>query len=844
MQVINKLCILRDATVALLLTATPLMAQGPQLAEVGELLPDGFGQIIGSADYDGDGDVDLFSTSGVYLNDGGFFRPGPTLPASFDPGTNVRSAAVADFNGDGLVDVLFGRIGGTPGGLVMMTAPAGAGTAFVMSAAFPAAAAQFDQLTAADVDGDSDVDLVVDNTSLSSAWRLLLNDGAGNFSFAAASQWPTDTPAILAWMASGDFDGDGWVDMIASSTTNVFWRRNLGGGSFGPSLLLAQLIPADRGAVGDFDGDGFDDVFMVDYTGIEVVALGSPTGLLAAPVTFGGILNAPPIAADRDGDGKDELFRSVGPVSGALSNELFVRAGVTTGLGPAVSLGAVRYAFGNGVPYPGVAVFDVDGDGDQDTVVAPGGVAPYVLLQTALGPHVLAPKAVPAAFESLFAPPKDIDGDGDLDLLRAKLASGVVTLESFRNDGRGCFAATPTAAGSFSALTTAQPTWADLDGDGDWDLWTDSPFPSFPSTALFNDGSGFFSVGATVANVGHAVATVIADFDGDSVKDIVIARPSLLPFPFVTQAPVFLQGVQTPNGVTFGQPVQFGQPVLIVDMVVFDVDLDGDLDLLVATSGPVAAPGPVFAYQNDGFGGFTAMPPFAGVQATTLAVGDLNGDFFDDLVMGGVTWLRTGLTFTAQGSHAVPMRAISLADLNEDGDLDLFDDVGRWYAGDGAGNFAAPVNIVPYAPVVWAASGGGRMPADLDNDGDIDTIGPSSTRPGHFTIYSNLERHVAPTTLATPGNPMGIAVYGNVGDPWFLGLSLPTPGFVTLPPLGALFLDPATLFVAGGGVIPGGGRSDTTVTIPTNGAGFTLTWQALVGQQLRFTNAFDTPIAL
>jgi len=830
-------------TCVLLLLGGSVVAQNPQFANVGEVIPDGFGHVIAAADYEGDGDVDLFATGGLFLNEGGHFVPGPVWPAAFDPGINVRSAEVADFNGDGLVDLMITRLGGSPSGLVLLLAPSGGGSTFGITAALPTAIAQPWEMTVADVDGDADMDVIVGNTHLPSNWQLHLNNGAGTFTAAPVAQWPSSAgTANIHWLASGDFDGDGWVDVVGSDLTGTYWRRNLGGGSFGATQVMPATLSVDNGVVGDFNGDGFDDFFAVESAGFEVLYLGSPSGPVPGTPTFGGYLGGQPVAVDRDGDGKDELLRSVTQVSGALDGELFLRPGQTSGLGAAVSMGPIRYGFNSVGLYPGIAVFDVDLDGDQDTVIAPGGMAPYVLLQTVIGTHQLAQKAVPAALESVFAPPRDVDGDGNVDLLRATLANGLVTLEAYLNDGRGCFAGAPVWAGSYSAVAAGEPTWADLDGDGDPDLWTESPFTNSSNLALLNNGAGVFSVGASVPFLGRSTATVIADFNGDQIPDVVVARPMLIPFPPIFQAPMFVPGLQVPTGVGYGVPAQLGPPELIVDMVAMDAEFDGDLDLLVATVGQLGAPGPVYFYQNDGNANFTAQPPLAGASATTLAVGDINGDGLDDLVLGGEAWLRSGQTFAAHSFHPVPLRHISLADLDEDGDLDLFDEAGRWYPGDGAGNFAAPIDFVPYMPVASGLSRGGRAPVDFDNDGDLDTIGPHASGDGHFAIYSNLKRHAAPTTLATPGNPIGLSVYGDVGSPWFLGVSLPTTSVIGLP-FGPLFLDPANLFVVSGGVIPANGRADTSAVIPVNGAGFTLTWQALVGQSLRFTNAFDTPIA-
>ena len=829
------------AVLASMLLST-LSAQNPLLAEVGEAIPDGFGQLIGSADYEGDGDADLFSTTGVYLNEGGFFVPGPRLPAAFDPWSGVGSIAIADFNGDGRQDLVYSRTSGSPAGLVLLAAPGAGGAAFVASSVV-VGGSQFSEMTAADVDADGDVDLVVASSQSATGWRLLRNDGLGNFTFAPAAQWPLGLSTQTYWVAAGDFNGDGFPDMFATTTAGSFWRNNLGGAGFSASLLLPPSFAGERGCVGDFNGDGFDDVFIGDYTGAEAIYVGSLNGLVLGSLTVGSIMSGTPIAADRDGDGFDELIRNVAEVSGAQVGELFVLPGQASGPGTPVSLGLIRYAYTNGTPFPGVAVLDVDGDGDLDTVVASGGMSPYILLRNANGGETFAPKIIPPQLEGLYLPPRDVDGDGDIDLMTTTWANSQIQLQLWRNDGRGDFATTPVSAGTISAPLAYAPTWVDLDGDGDDDIWINTLHASAPAMVMLNNGSGVFTLGTTVPNIGRVQAQVAADFNGDSIVDVVVGRPAVSVFPVVLAYPLLIAGQAVPGGVAFAPPLTVGVAAPIIDMVVVDPDQDGDKDILVAAAGGFMVTAAVFVMENDGLGNFTALPAFVGVQATALAAGDLNFDGIDDVVIGGQTWLGNGTTYTAHGVHAAPLGNISLADLDDDGILDLFDQVGRWYPGDGLGNFGVPIEFVPYTPAAGLPSGGGHVPMDLDGDGDLDTISPNASAAGHLSLYANLTRHAAPTSLATPGQPLGIDVYGKSNELWFLGLSLPPSGGIALPGFGTLLLDPTNMLVWSAGTLSPSGRAHASIVIPPNGAGFTYSWQALVGQPLRFTNGFDTPIA-
>ena len=783
---------------ALLVSGVPLtlgcalLAQNPLFAEVNEPLPDGMGQLIASADYEGDGDVDLFTSSGVFLNDCGYFRAGPKLPASAAPTINIRSVAVADFTGDGRVDVLIGRFGGTPAGLALYAAPQAGGAEFVAGATAIGGVIGAQKLAAADFDGDGDVDVCAASSSGGSPlWQLLINDGTGAFAAAGPSQWPVANVAA-SWVGAADLDGDALLDVIATASTGPVWRRNLGGGAFGVMQALPATLVADWGAVGDFDADGSDDVFVVDVTGNGHVITGSPTGPVVGALTPFGILGTPPLAVDFNDDGMHDIVRSIVDVSGSKRGYLVVRLGSPLGLEPFdVPIGPVEYGFGNPLPWPGMAFADVDGSGTNDLVLAPGAGAPWMVLDAGPAGLAIAEKSVPFAFGSLFAPPADIDGDGDVDLVRALFAGGLVTLESFRNDGRGVLAVDPTPAGSYLALSRVGGDWADLDADGDLDLWVQGLGNGDDDLALLNDGNGVFHVGASVDVPGRTNAIAFGDFDGDQIVDVVLARGLLQVFPPIFQRPVLVRGVPSPAGIAYAAPVPIGAAELVVDIATVDVEGDGDTDLVVATRGVFVSPAQCHIYLNDGTGVFAPQPPFPGVVADAVAVGDLDNDGCDDLVLGGTSWLcQGGGAYALAGSHVPPTGRIALADLDGDGNLDLLDASGQWYAGTGVGTLLAPSVFVPYGVDPVADSNAGPAAVDMDSDGDLDVIGPKATLPGHFTIYSNLTRHAARDTLALAGDSLELSVYGRPSELWALAASLPGIGPVPAIVTAALFVQP------------------------------------------------------
>jgi hypothetical protein len=112
-------------------------------------------------------------------------------------------------------------------------------------------------VTAADFDGDGDLDLAVANSGSDNVSILL---GAGNGTFGAAANYAAgDGPASVT---AGDLDGDGHLDLAV--VNNGDWDVNgavsillgVGDGTFAPAGNYTAGKLAGSVTAGDFDGDG------------------------------------------------------------------------------------------------------------------------------------------------------------------------------------------------------------------------------------------------------------------------------------------------------------------------------------------------------------------------------------------------------------------------------------------------------------------------------------------------------------------------------------------------------------------------------------------------------------
>jgi hypothetical protein len=272
-------------------------------------------QSVAVADFNGDGKLDLavpvysiftqMSDVNILLGNGdGSFTPGSAFPLT---GQNVNNAAVADFNGDGKPDL---AISLPDAGQVQVLLGNGDGTFTPMP---PISADGIFVVATGDFDGDGRADLVLVNPGPGTL-TILLGNGDGTFRMKATVSVAGGPQAI----AVGDFNGDGKADfaVVDYSEDAVTVLLGNGDGTFQevPSSPKTGFEPAAI-AAGDFNGDGILDLAVTNLNdgnpdpGSVTVLLGNGDGTFTptaeSPVT-GAVPNSVAVA-DFNGDGKADL---------------------------------------------------------------------------------------------------------------------------------------------------------------------------------------------------------------------------------------------------------------------------------------------------------------------------------------------------------------------------------------------------------------------------------------------------------------------------------------------------------------------------------------------------------
>jgi hypothetical protein len=355
-------------------------------------------QVLKTGDFDGDQLPDLVvgnlgdpkndvPSSVSFLagrSDGSFH-----LHSTFLMGLGDLAFAVADFNGDGHLDLAvtnFGfrdRFHDDPGGLTVFLGN-GDGT-FEGPQAYRVGNHP-ESVVAADVNGDGHPDLVVGNQADSGSPELSVLLGNGDGTFQAPRNSPiTQAPAFLV---TGDFNNDGIPDLALCDGYSLAVLLGNGDGTFQPAVPYhtdgspGWLIP------GDFNGDGQLDLAVTTSAGSGQISvlLGNGDGTFKPAVNSATPPGQGALAmADFNGDGIPDLAELTGPGLTVL----FGNGDGTFQSGP-------TYADGGS---SSLATGDFNGDGLPD-VVTTNAYGVRVFLNSADGSARAArPKPKPSAFE-------------------------------------------------------------------------------------------------------------------------------------------------------------------------------------------------------------------------------------------------------------------------------------------------------------------------------------------------------------------------------------------------------------------------------------------------------------
>jgi FG-GAP-like repeat len=238
----------------------------------------------------------------------------------------------------------------------------------------------------------------------------------------------------------------------------------------------------------------------------------------------------------------------------------------------------------------------------------------------------------------------DIDNDGDLDLVIsdtgpdwAKPPGGAPRL--YRNDGKGFFVADTAHFPAGIKTTHMGVNLADLDGDFDLDFFgSNKPEEyGFGHYLMWNDGKGAFhdaAEGTMGPTTGAVYEADNADLDGDGDEDLFFTSLAKVEVAGTRNRFPFGEGpmrntLKESGAAKFETLTALGQDD-DNDLVFLDHDQDGDLDVVIASLGPREK-----LMRNLGGLAFEITDGVVEVvrdPSLDIAVGDIDNDGDDDLV--------------------------------------------------------------------------------------------------------------------------------------------------------------------------------------------------------------------
>lgn len=615
-------------------------------------------------DIDGDEKLDLVTANRDSNNISVLFGNGLgtfSTPTNYTVGSAPSSIDGADINSDGLLDLAVANRDSNNLSLLL-----GSETETFSPAISLNLASQPNRVTFDDFNDDGQADIAV-TTGLSNGNNgvsVLLNNGNGTFS----SQTDYAVGNFPVGVTSGDISGSGKVDIVTTNyeSHDVSVLPNLGNGTFGTKTDYAVGYSPTSVVLGDVNADNNVDIITANVSDNTVSVLlnngsggftpktnytvgSAPSSITLADANSDGTVDV--IAANSIdssisvlfGDGNGTFNPRVEPLTNNYSaisapQSVILHDVTYDGIldmvtnNPETNNVSVRFGNGDGsfsaeFNYDvgdnpqSVDVADVSGDGFVDLVVAnTDSNSVSVLFNNGQGIFSATTDSIIEGRPNSIAV-GDVDLDGKADLIVSKPRFDEISV--LLGNGQGEFT-TPTDISM--GFTPTKVDISDLNGDGSLDIVVNSTdnVNNYISI-LLNDGNGNFGFHADYQVARGEEDFTIGDVNSDGSGDIITAN---------SENKIIGVLLNEGNG-TFSPKIDYAVGNSSVAVTLGDVNSDGKVDIISANSFDYS----VSVLLGDGTGTYdpnNRLDFAVGNQPISIAVAELNGDGFQDLVTGNL----------------------------------------------------------------------------------------------------------------------------------------------------------------------------------------------------------------
>ncbi len=712
------------------------------------------------SDLDGDGDIDLTSTSSTdntiiwHRNNGSGSFTAFTVASASDGLSSPVDTRIADVDSDGDMDVLSASESNDT-----IHWFENDGNESFTTHTITSSADGVQSIFTADLDGDNDTDVISasenDNTI---AWYK--NDGSEVFTKQVISTSANQASKVLVT----DINGDGSLDIVASTAGQdaLAWYKNNGNGVFNRKTISMNTNAVNIAAA-DMDNDGDMDLVTVYPTLNEIVWYQNNgnqffTGLYISRNANGASALH---VVDYDGDGDVDILSN-----GSNTDKLTLYNNNNNNLSfSGIPLSNYQQSIAS------LATADIDGNGQLNIISSSTGDNQILWYhsvpkfeQTGFSPEsgkqgISQNAIISASFNS----PIDANSVNSSSFIVRSTRSGLVAGSRTVNDSLFIF--TPTNdflpgdlvtvtltnaitdtfntagrvvspqnhdflvtsnpvihSGSYKADTISntatdvrQAISADIDGDGDMDVF--AALGTENSVAWFeNDGDQNFTKHTVATNLSLALSVFVSDLDNDGDMDFLSS----------SRNDGIIHWYENDGNQNFTQIVVNTNASGVISIFAYDVNSDGNLDVLSSGNN-----GQLAWYENNGSQSFNKQILSSSVfSGRSVHSTDMDGDGDSDIIVTSFNG-DSFILFQNDGKESFSRKNISTSqdgaisvypvDLDKDGDMDL---IGANFNGDKVFWFKNNGNLSFSRQIIATNLKGPRSirAGDVDGDGDQDVL--------------------------------------------------------------------------------------------------------------------------